>query len=172
MKQESRGEEYESTGWDRVRREEIWRAGWSGRRLGHGESGFEGGIGLQASGECADESDHGGMPKATEAKGVHFREGLLGGPVLKGDAVGSDEDAGAVFAEFAMDKDFLRRGFAEEREEPGELCGRRIGKTADGDVHKTQTERFRAKALVLASVWSFEAEVDDGGDAESLELRK
>ena len=172
MKQESRGEEYESTGWDRVRREEIWRAGWSGRRLGRGESGFEGGIGLQASRESADESDHGGMPKATEAKGVHLREGLLGGPVLKGDAIGSDEDAGAVFAEFAMDKDFLRRGFAEEREEFRELCGSRIGEAADGNVHKAQTEGFRAVPFLFAGLRRFAAEVDDGGDAESLELRK
>ena len=140
--------------------------------LGRGKSGLERGIGLQASGECADEGDHGGMPKAAEAKGVHFREGLLGGPMLEGDAIGGDEDAGAVFAEFAMDKDFLRRGFAKEREELRELRGRRIGEAADGDVHKAQAEGFRAKALVLASVRRFEAEVDDGGDAECLELRK
>lgn len=112
------------------------------------------------------------MPKATEAKGVHFREGLLGGPVLKGDAISGDEDAGAVFAKFAMDKDFLRRGFAEEREELRELCGRRIGDTADGDVHKMQAEGFCAKALAFAGLRRFGADVDDGGDAESLELRK
>jgi len=121
-------------------------------RLRRRESGFERGIGLQASGEFADESDHGGMPVAVEAKGAHFRKGLLGGPVLKGDAIGGDEDAGAGFAIFAMDKDFLRRGFAEEREELRELCGRRSGEATDGDVHKTQTERFRAVAFVFAGV--------------------
>src|SRR5208337_1730929 len=76
------------------------------RRLRRRESGFEHGIGLQASGEFADESDHRGMPVAVEAKGVHFREGLLGGPVLEGDAIGGDEDAGAVLAKLAMDRFF------------------------------------------------------------------
>jgi len=177
MKQESRGEEYESTGWDRVRREEIWRAGWSGRRLGRGESGFEGGIGLQASRESADESDHGGMPKATEAKGVHLREGLLGGPVLKGDAIGSDEDAGAVFAEFAMDKDFLRRGFAEEREELRELWEVGLEKPPTGMCTKRKPRdsarcrsfsrvcgdsRRRSTMVVMPRVWSCGSEESVG----------
>jgi len=112
------------------------------------------------------------MPIAAEAKSVHFREGLLGGPVLKGDAISGDEDAGAVFAEFAMDEDFLRRGFAQEREKLRELCRSRIGKAADGDVHKTQAEGFGAKTLVFAGLRRFVAEVDDGGDAESFELRE
>ncbi len=124
----------------------------SDRQLWRRENGFEHGIGLQASGEFADESDHGGMPVAVEAKGAHFRKGLLGAPVLKGDAIGGDEYAGAGFAKFAMDKDFLRRGFAEEREELRELRGRRSGEAADGDVHKTQTERFRAVTFVFAGV--------------------
>jgi len=112
------------------------------------------------------------MPVAVEAESVHFREGLPGGPVLKGDAIGGDEDAGAVFAKFAMDEDFLRRSFAEEREELRELCGSRIGEAADGDVHETQTEGFRLVTFVFAGLRCFEAEINDGGDAESFELRK
>src|SRR5208337_510249 len=162
MVEEGRGEGYEA-GVTRKRVRKYWvgqgkaRGDLAGRasdgRLRRRESGFERGIGLQAGRERADESDHGGMPKAAEAKGVHFRERLLGGPVLKGDAIGGDENAGAVFAKFAMDKDFLRRGFAEQREETGELCGSRIGEAADGDVHKTQTEGFRAVTLVFAGLW-------------------
>ena len=75
-----------------------------------------------------------------EAEGVHFAEGLAGGPVLDGDAVGGDEDAGAVVTELAMNEYSWRRRFAEEREELRELRGRRNGETADGDVHKMQTK--------------------------------
>jgi len=124
-------------------------AGW---RLRRGKSGFERGIGLQVSREFADEGDHAGVPESAEAKSVHFREGLLGGPVLEGDAVRGDEDAGAVFSKFAMDEYFLWRSFADEPKELRQLLGRRIGKTADGDTYKTQAEGFREVALVFASL--------------------
>ena len=107
---------------------------------------------MQASGKLADESGHVGVPVAVEAESAHFGEGELGRPVLEGDAIGGDEHAGAVFTKFAVDKNLLRRVFAEEREELRELSGRRNGETANGNVHKTQTERFREATLVFASL--------------------
>jgi len=124
----------------------------AGRRLRHGESGFERGIGLQSSGKLADEGGHAGMPGVVKAEGVHFGEGLLGGPVLEGDAIGGDEDAGAIFSIFAMNEYFLWRGFADKPEELRKLLGRRIGETADGDTYKTQAEGFRDVALLFANL--------------------
>ncbi len=107
-----------------------------------------------------------------EAKRVHFAEGLFGGPVLESDAIGGDKDAGAVFAKFAVNEYCLRSLFAEEEEELRELRGRRSGETVDGNLHETQTHRFRETALVFAGARRFAAEVNDGRNAESLELRQ
>ncbi len=137
-----------------------------------GESGFESGIGMQASGKFADERLHVGMPVVAKAEGVHFGNGAIGGPVLDGDAVGSDEEAGAVVSKEAMDKNSWRRSFTEELEKLRELRGRRNGETADGNVHKTQTEGFRALAFVIAAVRGVEAEIDDGVYAERFEPRQ
>jgi len=141
-------------------------------RLRRGESGFEHGIGLQASGKLSHKAGHVGMPMIMEAKGVHFSEGLVGGPVLDGDAIGGDEDAGAVFAEFAVNEYCLRSRFAEEGEELRKLRGRGSGETVDGNVYKTQAKGFREMALVFEGARRFTAKVNDGGDAESLELRQ
>jgi hypothetical protein len=67
------------------------------RRLGIAQGG-EHGRGRKESREFVDERDHSAMPKAVEAKEVHFFDGLLGRPLLRGAAVGRDENAGAVFA--------------------------------------------------------------------------
>lgn len=86
-----------------------------------GEGRFEDGIGLQTVRECANKSEHGVVPGVMKTKSAHFGYGLVGGPVVKGDAVGGNENAGAVFAVFAVNENGLRRGFAEKSEKLNEL---------------------------------------------------
>jgi hypothetical protein len=101
-----------------------------------------------------------------EAESEHFGEGLLGSPILKGDAIGSDEDASAIFAKFAMDENGLWRRFLKKREEARELfvAGRR--EATHGNVDETQAESFSFAAFVFDGGVRFAAQIDDGGDAE------
>lgn len=69
--------------------------------------------------------------------------------MFEGHTVGGDENAGAVFAIFAMDENFLPR-FADQREKFGELCGSRNGETAYRNGNEMHAERFRTKAFLLA----------------------
>jgi len=89
---------------------------------------------------------------------------LIGRPVIESDAVRGDEDAGAVFTKFAMNENFARRSFAEEREEFGELSGSGSGEAANRKRNKVNAERFRLEPLPIAGVMRFAAEIDDGGD--------
>jgi len=107
---------------------------------------------VQASGKSEDVGDHGGMPATIKSEDVHFRDGLLGRPVIKSDAVGSDKNARAVFAKFAMNKNFLERSLAEDGEKFGELGGRGRGEAAHGNGNEMHAERFGLKALLFACV--------------------
>lgn len=135
-----------------------------------GESGFQDGVGLEAIGQGAHEGEHGVVPRLIEAKGAHFRDGLVGGPVLEGDAVGSDENPGAIFAKFAMNENLLRRSGADEGEELRELRGGGIGETTNGNRDKMNAEGFGTRTFLSASVRRFAAQINDGGDAEFFEL--
>jgi hypothetical protein len=92
--------------------------------------------------------------------------------VIEGDAVGSDEDTCAVFAKFAVDKNFLRRNFAKESEKFSELSGTGSGEAADGKENEVNAEGFCLEALLIARVGKFTAQIDDGGDAEFFEFGK
>ena len=101
-----------------------------------------------------------------EAEGKHFGCGLIRRPVIKSNAVGGDEYAGAVLTKFAMHENFLRRKFAEESEELGELRGSGIGKAAHRNGNKMNAEGFGAGTFLFADAMRFAAQINDGGDAE------
>jgi hypothetical protein len=138
-----------------------------GRR---GSEGGEGGGGSEARGKIADERDHGGMPGAVETEVVHFLQGLIGRPLFDGHAIGGDEDAGAIFTEMAMHEDFLRGIVAEKRKKLKHLliCGR--SPAADRNMNETHAQGLDLLALPEDFRGILEAEIDDGADAEFLEL--
>jgi len=130
----------------------------------------QGGSGLQASREIADECFHGGMPKAVESEEIHFVHGLLRGPAFVCHAIGGDENAGAIVTKSTVDEDFFFGVIAEEREEGGDLIvgGRRP--STDRNADETDVERFGLPALPGHFVGIFTAQIDDGGDSEIFEF--
>lgn len=90
--------------------------------------------------------------------------------MLEGNAVGGDEDAGTVFAKFAVDENFLNGSFAEERKKPGELPGSRSRETADRNRNEMHSERFGAKTFLLAQRGRFAAQVNDRGNAKFFQF--
>jgi hypothetical protein len=119
-----------------------------------------------------DEGNHGGVPNTVEAEEVHLMKGLLGGPLFKGHAIGGHEDSGAVFAEMAMDENFLRGVLTKERQELEHLLVGGGGPAANGDADETHAQGLDLLAFPLDFGGIFEAEIDDGVDAEFLELEK
>ena len=97
---------------------------------------------MENTGERADERLHGGMPGTIEAEREHFGEGLIGRPVIEGDAVGGDEDAGAILAILTVNENLLRRRSAKEVEKFGELSRGGIGEAANGKRDEANAERF------------------------------
>ena len=75
------------------------------------------------------------MPEAVETKEVHFLDRLIGRPVVVRHAVGGNENAGAIIAEAAMDKNFFVP-VVEERKELRYLIVRRRRPAADGNTNK------------------------------------
>jgi len=109
------------------------------------------------------------MPEIVEVKLVHLLDGLLGGPMLLGDAVGGDEYAGAVVPEMAVDEDFFYRMLAEGFQELRDLIVLRRKPAAERKADKLHAEGFDALALGF-DLTTLPAEIDDGGDAEFFEL--
>ena len=112
------------------------------------------------------------MPQAVEAKEIHLLDGLIGGPFFGGDAIGGDEDAGAIVAEVAVDEDLVARIVAEEREKLNKLFvgGRRPA--TDGDLDKTHAQGFGALALPVDFFAVFAAQVNDSVDAQDFKFRE
>jgi hypothetical protein len=125
---------------------------------------------MQASGKIMDEGFHGGMPETVEAEEIHLVQGLLARPLFEGHAIGSHEDAGAVFAEMAVDKYFLSRIFAEEGEKLNHLFVGRRGPLIDGDIDEAHPQGLDLLAFPEDFCGIFEAEVNDGADAEFFEF--
>ena len=90
--------------------------------------------------------------------------------MIEGDAVGGDEYAGAIFTEFAVNENCMRRGFAEQFEEFGELRGSGRGKSAHGNRDKMNAERFRFQPFAIARLPRFSAQIHDSVDAEFLQF--
>src|ERR1700730_1571283 len=74
-------------------------------RCGSSAEKREGGCGGEMGGKLANIGFHVRIQIIVKAEGIHFPEGLIGGPVLLSDAVGGHQDAGAVIAVGAMDED-------------------------------------------------------------------
>ena len=110
------------------------------------------------------------MPALIEAKSEHFGIGLIGGPVVERNTVGSDEDAGTVIAQGAVNEHLLRRGLTKKREESGELRGSRSRKARNGNGNKTNAESLGLRAFLFAGVSEFASQIDNGGDAEFLQF--
>ena len=134
------------------------------------QRGLEDGVGLEVERERADERDHFGMPETVEAKGAHFRESFIGGPVVERDPIGSDEHAGAVFAELTVDEELFRSIPAKVREKFSELSGSGGRKSSERNGDELNAEGLRLEALALARATRFLAKIDDGGDAEFFEF--
>lgn len=149
----------------------IW-ARWESVRWGCGAEGSEGGGGVEAGGEIADKSDHGGMPEAVETEEVHFFQCLLGGPFFDGHAIGGHEDAGAVVAIAAMHENLLVGVIAKVGKKLQDLFVGGRGPSADGDVDETHAQGLGLAALPKDFFAILAAEVDDGGDAEFFEFGK
>jgi len=127
---------------------------------------------MQAIRESPNKSGHGGMPEAVVAKGHHFGESLVGGPMLKGDAIRSYENARAVVAEGAVHKDFLGRRFAKKRKESRELRRRRIRECTNGNADETKTKRLGLLTFLFRGALKLGSQVHDGRDAEFFQFGK
>ena len=110
------------------------------------------------------------MPKGVKTESAHFGQGLLGRPMVEGQAIGGHKNTGAIFAEFTMNEDSPARRPTEEREELRELSGSWIGEPSHGNRNKFEAERFGASVFRFAGERRFVAQIDDGGDPKSLEL--
>lgn len=154
--------------WD----EGVWEGGSRDKtdRLVGFESFLQFRAGLEPIRKIADKGDHGGMPQPVKTKVHHFRERLLGGPILKCDAIGSDHNAGAVSPELTMDKKGLRGRIAKDLEVVGKLRIGWIGKPTDGNPQKLDAEGFRTLLLDFGGARGFRAKIDDGGDSQILQL--
>lgn len=139
---------------------------------GRGAERGEGGGRIEAGGEIADKSDHGGMPEAVETEEVHFFQCLLGGPFFDGHAIGGHEDAGAVVAIAAMHENLLVGVIAKVGKELQDLFVGGRGPSADGDVDETHAQGLGLAALPEDFFAILAAEIDDGGDAEFFEFGK
>src|SRR4029077_6644087 len=111
------------------------------------------------------------MPVIVETEEVHFLDGLLGSPIVFGDAIGGRHYAAAVFAVFTMDKNLLARRAAQESKELSDLFVGRRRPATDRNVDVAETERFGLLALGLDFVTPA-AKIDDRGDTKLLEFGK
>jgi len=142
----------------------------SGDRYSVGEGGLKDRVGLQTIRQSANKGDHRRMPGVVEPEGVHFGQSWIGGPVIEGDTIGSDEYAGAVVAEAAVNKDSLLGGLAKERKELRKLRGSGIREAANGNGDEMHAERLGTRAFRLSGARGAGTQIDDGRDAEFFEL--
>ena len=109
------------------------------------------------------------MPEAVETEEVHFLDGLVGRPVIVSHAIGGDENAGAIVAEAAVDEDFFFVILEEGKKLRDLFVGGRRP-SAYRNIDEAHAGGFGLLAFPFDFVWVFAAKVDDGGDAEFLEL--
>ncbi len=92
--------------------------------------------------------------------------------MFESDAIGSDENAGAIFAKLTMNKNPLERGLAKKGEVFGELLGSRRAESVDRNRNKMHAESSGFRAFALAKMRRFEAKIDDCRDAKFLKFVK
>jgi len=145
------------------------RSGGSGvRRLG--AEGREGRRRVQPRGEIVNKRFHRGMPEPVEAEEIHLFHRLFSGPVLKGHAIGSGENAGAIVTEAAVYENLLPRFVAEKREKLNDLFIGWGRPTTDGDVNEAHTQRLGVLAFPCDFFAVLAAQIDNGGDAQQFQL--
>jgi hypothetical protein len=104
-----------------------------------------------------------------KAERIHFVDGLIHGPVLLGDSVSSDHDAGAVLTILAMDEHPLTGCLMEQLQKLGDLSIRRRQPAPDRNVEIADTQRFSNLALPLDLLPLF-SQIDNRRDAQLLEF--
>lgn len=90
--------------------------------------------------------------------------------MIEGDAIRGDEDAGAIFAEAAVHEDLFVGFAAKDGKELRDLLVAGSGPAADGKMNEADSKGFRLLAFPINFVRILAAEIDDGGDAQFLEL--
>lgn len=101
---------------------------------------------------------------------AHFLDGLLGRPTLEGNAVRSDKHAAAIAAQPAMNEDFPAGLLPDQREESSDffICGQSPARARQ--IDKSNVQRLCSLPFSLCRPWRLTAQIDDGIDAEPLEL--
>ena len=110
------------------------------------------------------------MPHAIEAKGQHFVQSLVRGPMIKSDAIGGDEEAGAIFSKTTMNENPFLGIAAKDGKELRDLLVAGSGPAANGKMDEADSQGFRSLAFPINFVGILAAKIDDGGDAKFLEL--
>jgi len=93
--------------------------------------------------------------------------------MVKGDAIGGDENASAIFSETTMNENFFGgdAGIAAKNgEELRDLFTAGSGPAAYGEMDEADSQSIGLLALPFDLVRILAAKIDDGGDAEFLEL--
>ena len=90
--------------------------------------------------------------------------------MVKGDAIRGDEDSGAIFAESAVNEDLFVGLAAKDGKELRNLLIAGSGPAANGKMNEAYSQCFRLLAFPIDLVGIFAAKIDDGGNAEFLEL--
>jgi len=120
--------------------------------------------------KIADVRIHGRMPKALEAKEIHFLNGPLRRPVLKGNAVSGNEDARTVVAKPAMDINRFFWLLLKKGEELNKLLVLWRRPATGANIDEAHAAGFRALSFGCDGALPFAAEIHDGGDADFFQL--
>lgn len=102
-------------------------------------------------------------------EGIHLVCRLRRWPMFEGHAVGSNENAGTIFAIMAMHENGFRGMVAKDGEELNDLFVGGSGKPSDRDVHEMQTQSFYLLAFGRDALRIFAAKVYDRGHAQLSE---
>src|ERR1700747_1406920 len=124
------------------------------------------------TGKIADECAHRGMPEPVEPKEIHLVESFVGEEFVESDAIGGDKNTGTVFTEAAMHEDLFVGIVAKNPEELPDLGVSGSSPAANGNVDEVHAQRFRCFLFPVDFGTVFAAKIDDGGDAQFLQLRQ
>lgn len=123
---------------------------------------------LQQGRKVQDVSLHFALAMTVKSEDLHFTQGLFRGPMLDAHAVGGDKNPGAIFAVMAMHENGLLWLVTKDAQKLNDLPGSGRGKAADRNMYEAQAEHLRLLTLRRENSGIFEAQIDDGGDAQFL----
>src|ERR1700740_1194934 len=98
-----------------------------------------------------------------EAEGIHFSDGLVRGPTLLRNTIGSDHHSGAIFSVVTVDEDLLLRTFFEQLEKLRHLRIARRRPAAHRNIDETHSQGFDLTALGSDGP-TITPQIHDGGD--------